>query len=372
MYAIALVISLMAADRHTIGFRLHGEKIEGTPLHWSSGDARVLSRDGRLLTFSPHSVTSVRQISSSFASYPRSVLIEKLQAEFGSAFRINATKHYIVVQHEAIHSQWAEKFEELYASFELYFSVRDFRLHEPDFPLIAIVWPDRETFARAAIAEGHAPKGVLGYYSPTTNRISLYDRGVDFAFIDPGMNVRPSGNPVIDELNADVAEKRRRMWEHAGLYRTSATILHEATHQVAFNTGVHQRFHKTPRWLSEGLAMLFEAKGVWNSRTYPRREDRINRERFKFFHQFQAPNHVPALVKTLVTDELFAIDSNIAYCEAWAFSFFLVETQPRKYAEYLALTAKRSGNQLTDFTSIFGGNFDLLSAKFLRFMAELR
>ena len=45
----------------------------------------------------------------------------------------------------------------------------------------------------------------------------------------------------------------------------SATIIHEVTHQVAFNCGVHTRFNDVPRWVSEGLATMFEAKGVWNS-----------------------------------------------------------------------------------------------------------
>ena len=51
--------------------------------------------------------------------------------------------------------------------------------------------------------------------------------------------------------------------------RTVSTIVHEATHQIAFNCGLHTRLSDCPRWFSEGIAMYFEtpdlrsAKG-WN------------------------------------------------------------------------------------------------------------
>ena len=37
-----------------------------------------------------------------------------------------------------------------------------------------------------------------------------------------------------------------------------ATIVHEATHQIAFNSGLHVRFADNPLWLTEGMAMYFE------------------------------------------------------------------------------------------------------------------
>ena len=202
---------------------------------------------------------------------------------------------------------------------------------------------------RLAADRGNVPAGLLGYYSPISNRIMLYD----------------TGNGHGDEDD----------WR-----RTSSTIIHEATHQTAFNTGIHQRFAQTPRWLVEGLGMMFEAPGVWNSRANTRREDRINRGRFDYFRQKVAPNHKPELLQAIVgSDRLFSIDTSLAYAEAWALSFFLVETQPRKYSEYLALTARRpmgqaypSAKRLADFTSIFGSDFRMLEARFLRFMAELR
>ncbi len=89
--------------------------------------------------------------------------------------------------------------------------------------------------------------------------------------------------------------------------------------------------------------MMFEAPGVWNSRSHVRREDRINRDRLAAFQKRLAAGHTPEMLAELVgSDRWFSSDPMTAYADAWALSFFLVETQPRKYCEYLALTAGRS------------------------------
>ena len=61
------------------------------------------------------------------------------------------------------------------------------------------------------------------------------------------------------------------------------TIIHEATHQTAYNVGIHRRFTAAPRWLVEGLATMFEARGVWNAQYDHTQADRINRGRLDGF-----------------------------------------------------------------------------------------
>ncbi len=348
---LCLLEDASAADlRRTVELELGGQRIEGTPLVNSAAGVELLGRDGRLWSIAPQAAQSLKQTSSSFQSYPASIMKARLQAELGKDFRVVSTGHYLVAFPSSVRANWAARFEELYRSFALYFSVRGFHLQEPEFPLVAIVWPDRQSFARACAADrGGNPTGLLGYYSPVSNRIMLYDVG--------------GGRGSDDD------------WR-----QTSATIIHEATHQTAFNTGIHRRFSDSPRWLVEGLGMMFEAPGVWNSRAYTRREDRINRDRFDFFRQRIAPRHTPELLESMISsDRLFSLDASIAYAEAWALSFYLVETQPRKYSQYLALTAERpvgqsypAGKRLADFTSIFGSNFRMLEAQFLRFISELQ
>ena len=68
----------------------------------------------------------------------------------------------------------------------------------------------------------------------------------------------------------------------------------------------------------------------------------------------------------------------VAYPEAWSFTFFMSEQEPAKYLKYLARTANRqplkkysSGEQHEEFTDIFGRDWTMLEARYLRFIARL-
>jgi hypothetical protein len=85
------------------------------------------------------------------------------------------------------------------------------------------------------------------------------------------------------------------------------------------------------------------------------------------------------LAKIVAGDDLFRSDMRMAYAEAWALSFYLSETQPRQYAAYLKRTAARApfrqyaaAERTADFTAVFGDNWRMLEARFLRFMAEVK
>jgi hypothetical protein len=187
---------------------------------------------------------------------------------------------------------------------------------------------------------------VLGYYSPETNRLTLYDLG---------------GNAKRWQDNASV-------------------VIHEATHQTAFNSGVHSRSARPPLWLAEGLATLFEARGVYDAATFAAPAERVNRGRLGDFRAVLEKRHRPEVLKSLVaSDQIFQMNPGAAYAEAWAFTYFLVETEPRKYAQFFARTAARvpfseypPNRRLADFTAVFGADWRMLEARFLRFIADVK
>jgi len=328
---------------------VEGRQIEGMPLHSSAERVYLLGRDGHLWDFAPNAARDYQKTSSRFQSYSTSELRAILLRELGSGFEVSSTSHYLVAHAKGQRDQWAQRFEDLYRSFVHYFSVRGFRLSEPATPLIGIVCRNREDFQRYAIKEGIPSGGVLGYYSNKTNRIVVYDMG-------PG-----AANSAA--------------WQE-----TASTIIHEATHQTAFNTGIHSRYTFPPTWVAEGLATMFEAPGVYDSRRYPERTDRLNRGRLREFQERVVPRHRPELLASLVArDNFFRASPSAAYAEAWAFTFYLVETQPRKYADYLARTAAHppftectAAERTADFTAVFGTDWRMLEAQFLRFMAGLK
>ena len=220
------------AERNLVKVKQGDRVVEGAPLVWSTDYAALLRGDGFLFTFDPRDV-SVEKTTRRFEAATTMSMRRALEREFGSEFEVTAAGPYLVVHPRGQGRIWASRFDELYRGFQRYFGVRGFSLEKPEFPLVAVVLRNREEYLRylQRYAPG-TPTSTLGFYSPATNRVLLYDA---------------SGGSSDWHVNAE-------------------TIIHEATHQTAFNSGLHNRFGPTPRWLAEGLGMLFEARGVWTGR----------------------------------------------------------------------------------------------------------
>ena len=337
-----------AAGKPTIRLRLGDERLEGYAAAWSSDRVLLLGRDGRMWDFHPSAAKDFTKANERFQSYSQSAMRGALQREFGDQYEVSGTGHYLVVHPVGEKDLWAERFEKLYREFQHYFTSRGMRPKPPEFPLVAVVCYDRNHFARFAAKDGvNIRGGTLGYYSPTTNRVLLYDTTV--------------GQPNADwTLNAE-------------------TIIHEATHQTAFNTGIHSRLTAQPKWVAEGLASMFEAPGVWNSSVHRKLEDRINRYRLERFKNYVATRRKPGALEQLVgSDRIFQYDSDAAYAEAWALSFYLAEREPRKYVQYLQTLAARqplsdypSTRRLQDFRQVFGNDLPMLEVHMLRFVETL-
>ena len=306
---------------------------------------------GKLYEFNPKTAKEAQKTSPRFFGYSPSEVKGQLQKEFGKQFDVSATRHYLVVHPQGEKDEWANRFEDLYKRFEHYFRVRGFKLEEPPYPLVAVVFRNEAEYSPARGSQRHRPipPDWLGHYAHDSNRI------------------------VPLRLNDETIETH---------WSTNAdTIIHEATHQTAYNTGIHRRFSGTPRWLAEGLATMFEAPGVWNAQYDRTQADRINRGRlYSFKHYLVAKRWKPGMIGNLVSsDRMFQSDEPDAYALAWALSFYLCETQPRLYCDYLAKTAERpmfgnygAAERVADFEDIFGNEWKMFETKFLRYMNEVK
>ena len=58
--------------------------------------------------------------------------------------------------------------------------------------------------------------------------------------------------------------RRRVRFDGTSRGTLHSTIVHETTHQVAFNTGLHSRIGQTPKWVIEGSGD--DVRGSWNPR----------------------------------------------------------------------------------------------------------
>jgi hypothetical protein len=343
---LSTVAPAFAADFMFSG-TVDGQTFEGRPLSWTDNVMYLLGRDGRLYEFNPREVENAKKTSPHFEGYSVNEMKRELYKEFGDALDITTTQHYIVVHPRNEGGEWAHRFEDLYRSFLAYFRVRGFQVEEPKFPLVAIVYPNRDDYYRAASANGtKLTPNTLGHYDLISNRVQLYDA---------------TGG---DKANwADTAD----------------TIIHEATHQTAFNSGIQNRFGSMPVWIVEGLATMFEARGVWNSQSFHTLKDRINEVRFTDFRA-NLKNRKPGTFGNLIaSDQMFKTDTAAAYAEAWAMTLFLCETRPRELAQYFVKLANRpdfsnyfATERVNDFAECFGSDLKQLEANFLNWMAEIR
>ncbi len=338
-----------ATSQVTIQLDVRDQTIQATPVLATDRRVMMLGRDGQMWDFSPSEAANFTRLTTSFRPLMPNEMRGALMAEFGREFEVTGTGHYLVVHPAGTKDRWAEQFEQLYRSFQGYFTSRGIDPQKATFPLVAIVFPDFPSYQTYAARSGmRVSPAVVGYYSSATNRVALYDV--------------TGGNP------------QDPLWQE-----NMATIIHEATHQTAFNTGIHSRYAPQPKWLVEGLATMFEAPGVWNSRNHPRLRDRVNQQRLAEFLEYAASSRpANSLAEFVSNDQVYFHRPGTAYGEGWALAFFLIETRPRELASFIKRVAARPAGEpypaqarLDDFQQAFGSDLTMLESHFLRYMQQL-
>ena len=332
----------------TIKIDYRGKSYYGKPLAWDGKDMLLLRRDGRSSILPVASHDDYQLIADHFKPQRKDTIRERLQKEFAGKYQVSITRNFVVVHPHGDFHQWAMPFETLYSRFQAYFNSRGITLDQPEFPMIAVVLKTRSEFDRFLRSYHDYDRDILGYYSTRSNRIITYDQ---------------SGG-----------RKNDQSW-----FFTADTIIHEATHQTAFNTGVHNRFGNVPRWLSEGLAMMFEAPGVNNSMYYSRQADRINRARLiALKHYYQQGKADGKLTQMIASDRLFDHNPSLAYAMAWGLTFYLAEAKPREYFQLLQRDGSRTDYgayppqaRLREFAQVISPDIDELEVRMKRFFQNL-
>ncbi|MFP6769492.1 MAG: DUF1570 domain-containing protein [Planctomycetaceae bacterium] len=335
----------------------------------TDGGLLVQERDGRLWTVTIETLKTRDPSRIPFRPYTTrelgSHLATELEQSVGPDLRITTTRHYTIVSSaDPRYARWCGLlFERLRTAFVTYWKGRGLTLDEPEFPMVAIVLKNRDEFNRFAKRDaGLDSTEAVGYYSMLTNRIVLYDLAAV-----PGRP--PAGTAV---------EIQRRL---ATAPRAIATVVHEAAHQVAFNSGLHRRLADNPLWLAEGMAVFFETPDL-RSRSGWRTAGQVNRPRLARFVEFVRQRRRPGSLKSLVTvDRRFrnAPSEADAYAEAWALSYYLMRARRKQYLVYLKTIAAKPllrwdtpEVRQADFEAAFGSDWQKLDRQFLKYMARVK
>ena len=334
------------------------------------GGILLQTRDGFVWAIQPTEILERSTDDATFSPYSRKEIEEVLREEFPDDFRIHVTAHYVVCYNTSqAYAEWCGAvYEQLYRAFQNYWRRRGLDLHDPEFPLVAVVFRDQTSFQDYSEGElGDAVQSIIGYYSLTTNRVTMYDLTGIEAF-----RARYKRELTARELNFALAAPE--------MERTVATVVHEATHQIAFNCGVHERFADIPLWLSEGIAMYFETPDLRSSRGW-RNIGGVNYVRLHEFRQGMSKRPEEALQALLQDDQRFARTDEMAqaYPESWALVFYLIRKKPKPFVEYLrtvsqikALIEDSPVKRLDDFRAAFGHDLERLDRDMLRSLSRLR
>ena len=353
VWSLSIALSLavlpqsnIAAQEATVKVSSKGRQYIGQPLINTGKDMVLLRRDGRISILPIQNKNAYQVVSRSFKPYKKDELRQKLQKEFGSKYQVSLTRNFVVVHPPGDYQDWAMPFENLYQRFRNYFSSRGFTVSEPEFPMIAVVLRTHREFNKMRSIYPELNSNVLGYYSQKSNRIITFDP----------------------------TDGRRR---DRGI-QFEETLIHEAVHQTAFNTAVHQRFAGTPKWVLEGLACMFEARGVHNSMYYSTLQDRINKDCLTSLKYYYSKNLAQGKLRRFVTgDEYFRSNTSLAYAYSWGLTFFLAENYPKEFFKFLRDDAAResfreygTAERMAAFKKAFGEDIKGLEKRMERFIRK--
>lgn len=336
------------------------------------GGILLLARDGVLWAIEPKEQIKISRDHLPFRPLSRKELASQLLQMLPSGFQVHETANYLICYNTSKpYAQWCGALlERLYSAFFNYWHRRGLELQRPEFPLVSVVFADRKSYQEFARAEvGEAASAIVAYYSLMTNRMTMYDltgrEQLARAFHGRSWMSSAQINQILARPEAE---------------RTVATIIHEATHQIAFNCGLHERLSDCPLWLSEGIAIYFETPDLSSAKGW-KTIGAINRPRLTQFYQYLKRRPADSLRTLIAKDDRFRHPQTAleAYAEAWALTYFLLKQRGKQFVEYLRLISRkkplvwdRPETRLQEFQSAFDQDLESLDKEFLRFMAKLR
>lgn len=357
----------------TVRFRYLGQERseEGRQIFQASGGTAFESRSGQMFIIAPEEMISRNKNDAPFTPFTKEEMSASLLQEFPpeKGFHLLENEPFIIVYttSKAFAHWYSRLLKKLYSGYMQYWKNRGIELHAPEFPLVAVVLSNEKRFQEYTRHDGITlSKGQCAYYYKMTNRIAMYDM--------TGHQTFQEGNQKRGS-SADISA----FLKQPNAYLNIMSVIHEAVHQVGFNTGMHSRFAPTPVWFSEGLAVFHEVPDVKNKDVGWTLGPRVNENRLEQLRAFWQRQPEQPIQKMIVVsgDPLFsrpqsALDN---YALAWGLVYYLTKQRPKAWAEYIEILRAKNPlsedtdeTRLKDFESCFGKDWDRLYREFNNYM----
>jgi hypothetical protein len=334
------------------------------------GGLLLLAPDGTLWAIQPEEIVRRKTDAAPFELLDRTALAKHVLGELPQGFETYDTAHYLICYNTSkAYAQWCGAlYERLYRAFFTYWQQRGFEVRDPEAPLVAIVFADRPTYLRYATGDlGASAEAVIGYYNMRTNRVLMYDlTGVE------GIAQRGDYATSAAHIN--------RILSRPQAERTVATMIHEATHQIAFNCGFQERYADIPLWVSEGVAVYFETPDLESTKGW-RKIGGVNRERLTQFRQYLRRRPADSLATLVSNSQRFRNPPTApdAYAEAWALNYYLLRRRSKEYLAFLHLLSQKKplmndsdAQRLEAFQAAFGQDLEAFDRDFIAYLREVK
>ncbi|MDA7885607.1 DUF1570 domain-containing protein [Pirellulales bacterium] len=338
------------------------KKLHGKLLVEALDGSLLLEDDQQILHIIPGETIAQRSALSEVNPLTPKQLGQKTVASLPDGFSFITTRHYLICYNTSLgYARWsAALLERLFTGFHAFWSQAGLEVRQPEQPLVVIIFSNRNDYKRAAEKEvGNASHSIVGYYNQLTNRITTYDiTGSDSNDPTTRQSLSTAGNSILRNPQAS---------------SLIATLVHEATHQLAFNAGLHVRLSPTPVWLSEGIATYFETPDLTNSRGW-QSIGAINEARLELILKQFTPGLISRFI---VEDEPFhnPDEALLAYAHAWALVSFLATMRREDFCKYIANSKKKApleldspSERLNEFKNAFHSEPDDLEPAIIQYL----
>jgi hypothetical protein len=285
------------------------------------------ARDGQYFVVSPDELVSRNEDDKPFKAYSIQEHIRRLELEFPreAGYRIMEKPHFLIVYTTSRgFAQWYSRLlERVCSGIKNYWGNRGMKLKEPEFPLVAIIYSNREDFFKHAESEGlKLSRNILAYYNKLTNRVVLCDL-TGFEAVREG-DTKAESRAVSQYLRQPDS------------FVNIATVVHEATHQASMNNGMQQRFAPYPLWISEGIALFHETPDKKDSVGWSI-TPKVNEIRLRDLRKYFQKKPIDPIQNMIKNDNLLRDPNTVVdnYAMAWGLTYFLAKSRGTQFVKYL-------------------------------------
>lgn len=276
----------------------------------------------------------------------------ELQKHVGLEMKFKRSKHFLLM-HDTPDTRTRGKLtraderlallETVYECFLLRFYAYGIELEIPKQRLKVVLFNDYQQYLLFAQRLDPSLTSASGFWDPRTNTSVFFDHGTNEDF--------KALKEVSDHLQAQKAEAiKNRGPAAASIVRLADTlsllieieredsdievVSHEATHQMAGNTGLFPRHVRVPSWVHEGLATYFETPdgATWGG------IGAVNSSRLSLYRVLESDREHSNL-DFIVGDQIFDYAASHGatlhgYGQAWALTHFLMEKHFDKFMTF--------------------------------------